>query len=73
MSKERKYKLRNLPCNVVPESQLWFVSGVDVVQGSTGVIEWCRDKVDAARVFREMKVSDEFDQLRYGQYIRHPS
>lgn len=52
------YNYRGLSCSIVPQSQLWMISGFDKRNGGSGVLEWCVDKDDA--------------QLRLGFMQRYP-
>jgi len=61
----RKYRYRNYPCNIVPDDKLWEVSGLDLITGGGGVLEWCWDKEDAKHVYQSMKASGEFKSLSY--------
>lgn len=48
------YQYRNFPCSIQPDSALWCVSGADIRTGASGVLEWCRSKLDAIEVLSRM-------------------
>jgi hypothetical protein len=58
----KNYKFRNLPCNCVPNEQLWAVSGRYGTQG--GILEWCTSQGDAERMLRHMRTFPNFKGLR---------
>lgn len=41
------YEYRGLPCSIAPDEQLWCISGVDKLDNSGGILEWCYDEEDA--------------------------
>lgn len=47
--KVERYQPRNLPCNIVPDDQLWCVCGgfTDENGPGGGVLEWCYNESDA--------------------------
>ena len=61
------YKLRNLPCNIVPSHKLWCITGHSTTGGS-GVLEWCYDKADAESVLAEMRKDAQYKGLRAEKY-----
>jgi hypothetical protein len=60
------YKYRGLPCNIVPDDQLWAVSGCDGCGG--GVLEWCMDEKDALRMLSKMEPFPQFKNLKAHKY-----
>lgn len=66
-AKNRKYKYRNLPCNIQPDEKLWCIVGQDNFGGG-GVLEWCYDREDAEERLQEMKASGEFKNLSAEPY-----
>jgi hypothetical protein len=64
----RKYQYRSLPCNVVPDDQLWCVEGFDLVEPGGGVLEWCRSESDAQERIALMLESGEFERLSYSEW-----
>lgn len=61
------YKLRNLPCDVVPNDKLWYISGNGAHVGS-GVLEWCVNKGDAEYLLQLMKLDPDFSNLEAKPY-----
>ena len=62
--RERKlYRYRGLPCSIVPDDELWCVAGQDT-QGGSGVLEWCRDELDAKNMLEQMLKYPQFRNLR---------
>lgn len=65
------YKYRGLACDILPEEDLWCVSGmVTDEQGYVGggILEWCFNEGDAAFLANEMKKDAKFAQLRVHKY-----
>ena len=61
------YCYRNFPCTIQPDSSLlWCVSGHDEVpwHNSSGVLEWCRDEMDAHRILRMMRDAQYYQTVR---------
>lgn len=64
------YQYRGLPCNIAPREQLWHVSGTDVLNGMSGVLEWCHDETDARSCLQMMQCTPaQFDNLSVGRFL----
>lgn len=49
------YVYRGLPCSIAEDERLWAVSGIDLLEGGQGVLEWCYDEEDARDVLASMQ------------------
>lgn len=67
-----KYEFRNLPCNMVPEKELWCIVGSfkfeDGFSGS-GILEWCYNEADAFAQLEYMQQFPGFSGLAAEKYI----
>lgn len=63
------YRYRNLPCSVSKEP--WYVQGRDVF-GGVGVLEWCRDELDAKERLSVMSIFPQFTELSIGKHAGGP-
>ena len=61
----RRYTYRNLPCYESETNQIMpiHIVGRDMVDMKVGLLEWCRDEVDAHNIFERMWLSGEFLEL----------
>ena len=47
----------------------WYVSGIDLKDGSSGVLEWCYSRDDAASIVENMRADKgRFQNLRVGRW-----
>lgn len=67
------YKFRNFPCNIVPEKELWAVSGTrkdDIGNYMTGVLEWCVNEADAEYIRNKMMGDYHLFDLKIEKFIK---
>jgi hypothetical protein len=58
-----QYKYRNLPFT---GDEGWQVCGVDTINKSMGVLEWCHNEADAKWIYDAMvAASGQFNSLSY--------
>lgn len=58
--RDRKWKYRNLPCT----AGNWCITGTDMSNRSSGVLEWCTSEQDALDMWRQMRQFSQFADLR---------
>lgn len=63
------YTYRGLPSNIVPDEKLWCVSGIDALNKSAGILEWCYNETDAKQLIKDMRASDQFCGLSANLYV----
>jgi len=61
-----EYIFRNLPCNILPEDELWCVTGF--FSNGGGVLEWCYNENDANERFQLMSFDKRFSELKAQPY-----
>lgn len=49
------YHYRHLPCSIASDEKLWCISGIDLRNSSSGVLEWCYDEHDAQSTLANMQ------------------
>ena len=57
-----EYTYRGKPCT----AGHWFVAGLDRVNGSGGILEWCASEQDALDVMTRMNRGSRFTDLSVG-------
>lgn len=60
------YQLRNFPCNITSDDNLWAVSGAG--PEGAGVLEWCIGKVDAEFICDRMGLDPRYSNLHYHKW-----
>lgn len=66
-----RYRYRGLPCSIRSNDNLWCVSGRDLLNGGSGVLEWCYDEEDAEYRLSTMKrFSNQFADLLAHKFTR---
>ncbi len=63
------YRYRNLPCSI--SKNPWYVQGRDMF-GGVGVLEWCRDELDAKERLSIMSIFPQFTELSIGKHVGGP-
>ena len=61
---QKCYIYRSLPCNIQPDYDLWCVVGIDTLDGSGGVLEWCYSREDSLTVLADMQKYPQFTDLK---------
>lgn len=61
-----EYTFRSLPCNIVPENEVWCVTGFH--EGGGGVLEWCYNEDDANERLKLMSFDKRFNELKAQPY-----
>jgi hypothetical protein len=61
--------IRNLPCDIAPENELWCVSGSRKDGNGAGVIEWCFDEEDAMMMETLLDRIGDWTDLRVHKWI----
>ena len=67
-----RYQLRNLPCNIRPDAELWCIVGgmTDPFGNGSGggILEWCYDRQDAETLMAQMQLDPRYNSLRVAKY-----
>ena len=65
------YIFRNLPCNIVPDDELWYISGNFQHENGfgSGVLEWCYDENDAKAILSQMLQDNSFSNLQSSAFM----
>jgi len=65
-----RYTPRNLGCDILPDGELWCVTGVSdtLRRRSMGVLEWCFDEEDAYTLMQMMMRDPDYSELHHHKY-----
>ena len=61
-----EYTFRSLPCNILPEDEIWCVTGF--FNNGGGVLEWCYNEDDANERLKLISFDKTYTELKAQKY-----